>query len=316
MKFLETSYEQYINAIKEKNLHPKLEKYYNKLPKELCDLKNMILYGPPGIGKYSQALYAIEKYSPSKLKYQKKMHINTSKETFYEFKISDIHYEIDFELLGCNSKILWNDFYTNTIDVISTKSHKTGIILCKNFHTIHNELLDIFYSYMQKSYSCLNVIFIIITDQVSFIPSCIYSCCKVINISTPSVSTFKSVFNNNPHNDMVDNLKYYKVSMVENNSHIHHYSEKVFQFIIGNNFTKYNELRILLYNLLIFNLNIYSCIKYILYKLIKQKFLSPEKMGDIIFHTQSFFKYFNNNYRPIYHLENYILYLIIKVHEL
>ena len=43
MKFLETSYEQYINAIKEKNLHPKLEKYYNKLPKELCDLKNMIL---------------------------------------------------------------------------------------------------------------------------------------------------------------------------------------------------------------------------------------------------------------------------------
>ena len=225
MKFLETSYEQYIKSVKDKNLHSKLEKYYSKMPDNLYELKNVILYGPSGIGKYSQALYMIEKYSPSKLKYQKKMHIHTSKESFYEFKISDIHYEIDFELLGCNSKFLWNDFYINTIDVISTKEHKSGIILCKNFHTIHNELLDIFYSYMQKSYSCLNVVFIIVTDQVSFIPSCIYSCCKIINISTPSVSSFKTVFNNNP-NDEIDNLKYYKTPLVEANSLINYYSEK------------------------------------------------------------------------------------------
>tara|TARA_X000000950_G_scaffold289515_2_gene414597 strand:+ start:11004 stop:11951 length:948 start_codon:yes stop_codon:yes gene_type:complete len=315
MKFLETSYEQYIKSVKDKNLHSKLEKYYSKMPDNLYELKNVILYGPSGIGKYSQALYMIEKYSPSKLKYQKKMHIHTSKESFYEFKISDIHYEIDFELLGCNSKFLWNDFYINTIDVISTKEHKSGIILCKNFHTIHNELLDIFYSYMQKSYSCLNVVFIIITDQVSFIPSCIYSCCKIINISTPSVSSFKTVFNNNP-NDEIDNLKYYKTPLVEANSLINYYSEKVFQFITGNNFTNYNDLRVLLYNLLIFNLNIYSCMKYILYKLLEKDLLSVNQMSDIIFQTQIFFKYFNNNYRPIYHLENYILYLIIKVHEL
>ena len=125
MKFLETSYEQYIKSVKDKNLHSKLEKYYSKMPDNLYELKNVILYGPSGIGKYSQALYMIEKYSPSKLKYQKKMHIHTSKESFYEFKISDIHYEIDFELLGCNSKFLWNDFYINTIDVISTKEHKS-----------------------------------------------------------------------------------------------------------------------------------------------------------------------------------------------
>ncbi len=288
MKFLETSYEQYIKSVKDKNLHSKLEKYYSKMPDNLYELKNVILYGPSGIGKYSQALYMIEKYSPSKLKYQKKMHIHTSKESFYEFKISDIHYEIDFELLGCNSKFLWNDFYINTIDVISTKEHKSGIILCKNFHTIHNELLDIFYSYMQKSYSCLNVVFIIITDQVSFIPSCIYSCCKIINISTPSVSSFKTVFNNNP-NDEIDNLKYYKTPLVEANSLINYYSEKVFQFITGNNFTNYNDLRVLLYNLLIFNLNIYSCMKYILYKLLEKDLLSVNQMSDIIFQTQIFF---------------------------
>ena len=56
--------------------------------------------------------------------------------------------------------------------------------------------------------------------------------------------------------------------------------------------------------------------KYILYKLLEKDLLSVNQISDIIFHTQIFFKYFNNNYRPIYHLENYILYLIIKVHEL
>ena len=36
------------------------------------------------------------------------------------------------------------------MDSIIAKDNKTGIIVCKNFHCIHNELLEIFYSYMQK----------------------------------------------------------------------------------------------------------------------------------------------------------------------
>ena len=40
---------------------------------------------------------------------------------------------------------------TNTSTATTpTKNNKKGIILCKNFHLINSELLEIFYSYMQK----------------------------------------------------------------------------------------------------------------------------------------------------------------------
>ena len=71
----------------------------------------------------------------------------------YYLKISDIHYEIDMSLLGCNSKLLWHEIYNQIIDIITAKPNKQGIILCKYFHEIHNELLEIFYSYMQTLYN-------------------------------------------------------------------------------------------------------------------------------------------------------------------
>ena len=30
----------------------------------------------------------------------------------------------------------------------------------------------------------------------------------------------------------------------------------------------------------------------------------------------TFFQYYNNNYRPIYHLESFLLYLVSEIHEL
>ena len=101
MKFYETHFEEYINAIQKQNLHPKLEKIYKKFPETLNELKNLIIYGPSGVGKYTQMLYLIKKYSPTELKYEKKISVNYNKQSYF-FKISDIHYEIDMSLLGCN----------------------------------------------------------------------------------------------------------------------------------------------------------------------------------------------------------------------
>ena len=72
MKFYETHFEEYINENNRINLHPKLDKIYEKFPKLIADLKNLILFGPGGIGKYSQMLKSIKKYSPTELKYEKK----------------------------------------------------------------------------------------------------------------------------------------------------------------------------------------------------------------------------------------------------
>ena len=111
------------------------------------------------------------------------MIINSSKNE-HILKISDIHYEIDLENLTCNSKILFNDIYNNIIDVIQSSKLKIGIILCKNFHKINNEILEIFYSYMQKNLiSNIILKFILITEHLSFIPNNIQDICKILYYS-------------------------------------------------------------------------------------------------------------------------------------
>ena len=117
------------------------------LPEHIEDLPNIIIYGSAGTGKYTESLKIIKKYSISDLKYSKRLLISNAKTEIY-IKISDIHFEIDMELLGCNAKLIWNDIFYNIIDIVVNNDNR-GIILCRNFHTINNELLDIFYSYMQ-----------------------------------------------------------------------------------------------------------------------------------------------------------------------
>ena len=70
MKFLETHFDDYIASNHSESLHPKIEKIFkNSLPEKVENLKNIILYGPKGVGKYTQALQCIKKYSNSELKY-------------------------------------------------------------------------------------------------------------------------------------------------------------------------------------------------------------------------------------------------------
>ena len=105
MKFYETHFEEYTTKAKTENLHPKLDKMFSKFPATLSNLKNLIFYGPSGVGKYTQMLQSIQKYSPTNLKYEKKISVTYNKQQYF-FKISDIHYEVDMSLLGCNSKLL------------------------------------------------------------------------------------------------------------------------------------------------------------------------------------------------------------------
>jgi len=115
MKYHETHFEEYINEKTRVNLHPKLEKIYSIFPNSLLDLKNIIFYGPSGTGKYTQMLSSIKKYSNTDLKYERKISVTFNKQQYF-FKVSDIHYEVDMSLLGCNSKLLWHEIYQQIID--------------------------------------------------------------------------------------------------------------------------------------------------------------------------------------------------------
>jgi hypothetical protein len=77
---------------------------------------------------------------------------------------------------------------------------------------------------------------------------------------------------------------------------------------------KYDALRERLYDLLTYDINIQECVWFILRRLITNGSLLPEMMDDIMIQIYTFFQYFNNNYRPIYHLENFVLLLVCKIH--
>jgi hypothetical protein len=301
------------------NLHPKLEKCYVRFPDTLDKLGNLIFYGPSGVGKYSQMLHAIKKYSPTELKYEKKLSLTYDKKQYF-FKISDIHYEIDMSLLGCNSKLLWHDIYQQIVDILSAKQNKIGIIVCKDFHNIHSELLENFYSYMQDNNSLLvSIKYILLTEEISFIPDSIINCCEIMNIQRPTRVAYTKCSKQKIPNDLkidnIINIKYLHTGIHELMCTHKIICDKIIKEMININELKFLKFRDLLYDIFIYNLDITDCIWYILKNLTTINKIKKKHMSDILLKTYKFLKYYNNNYRPIYHLESYLFYLIGVIHD-
>jgi DNA polymerase III delta prime subunit len=336
MKLTETHFIDYLNK---KKIHH--EPTINEA--KVNNLNNLIIYGAPGVGKYTYALNIIKEFSLSELKYEKKINItnnitannNKNNKNNFFFKLSDIHYEVDMSLIGCNSKQLWNDIYLQIVDIIYAKQNKIGIILCTNFNSIHSELLDIFYSYMQTSFNNNIVIrFIIITTDISFLPDNIINCCEKIILKRPSKTVYNTTFNINiePNFNInkITNIKDVKdVKTVKNETQesyespynnimqTSHFSlsNLMLNCIINYNELNFLELRETLYEICIYDINIYLCINHIIHQLIEKKLLTSEKLNKVLVKLIDFLKLYNNNYRPIYHLESIMFYFITKVHN-
>jgi len=321
MKFLETHFEEYIHSVERNNIHPKLKKIYDRFPKKINDLGNIIFYGPSGVGKYSQMLYSIRKYSHSEMKYEKKITLMFNKQPFF-FKISDIHYEVDMSLLGCNSKLLWHDIYQQIVDILSAKqdTKKVGIIVCKEFQSIHSELLDIFYSYMQENNSSsLNIKFILLTEQISFIPDSIIQCCQTIHVSRPTKTAYSKCLTAGKtimiDANEVTNIKSLNANFNELMRPHKIICDKILNQIMNIDTLQFLNFRDLMYDVFIYNLDIFECVWYMMTFLIHKKILQKKDISEFMLKTFHFFKYFNNNYRPIYHLESYLFYITTLVHK-
>jgi len=335
MKFLETHFDEYIKSSELESLNKVDIESDNK---SIMSMNNLIIYGPPGIGKYTQTLKILKNYSPSGLKYEKKLTLSYNKSLYY-FKISDIHYEIDMSLLGCNSKLLWHEIYNQITDIIAAKSEKTGIILCKYFNEIHTELLEIFYSYMQMQYNYgITIKFILITHDLSFIPDNILNCCKQIKLPRPSRSVYNKILKIKLDKDInisqitnIKDIKKFNYEQYDNTlSKFNHKLDKqigihephilicdnIIEMILNTNDLKFLQLRELLYDICIFDLNIINCIWYIIDILVNKNHINDKQLNSILLESYKFFKLYNNNYRPIYHLERYILYIAAVIHGL
>ena len=360
MKFYESHYEEYLTSLDKYNLHPELLDAICAIPREPNKMGNLILYGPPGIGKYTQALSIVRRYSCTDLKYDKKITIQTEKQD-YTYHISDIHYEVDMSLLGCNSKIIWRELFSQIIDIISVKNGKYGFIMCKNFHAIHAELLEVFYSYIQQysqHKSPIRIYFILLTEHVSFLPNNIIQACHILNIKRPSMEQYVQLVDEIVDNEVIEETRLDKFSRkigrnystcdaktMNNNAHnvcrsvreseitnckeIKTFSsipdgkvpKDIFNIVCDNiieelicpNKLSYSNFRDTVYDMLIYNLDITECVWYILYFFIQHGKLQGNNLSDVLDRCYVFLKYYNNNYRPIYHLESMLFYLLTKL---
>jgi hypothetical protein len=66
--------------------------------------------------------------------------------------------------------------------------------------------------------------------------------------------------------------------------------------------TAFTEFRDILYDILTYNLDITECVWYIIRHFVQIGKLRAENISGCLLQLFSFFKYYNNNYRPIYHL--------------
>lgn len=347
MKYYETSLNDYIKSVSKMNIHKD-----HKLLKTLQEtdiIENMLFYGPSGSGKYSQILYLLSK-KDIKFKSQQKLYIDNNKDLKckYIYVMSDIFFEVDMGLLGCNSKTLWHDIYIQILDIIMINPKKMGIILCKNFHLIHSELLDIFYSYLQDNYIKNDILikYVIMTEQISFIPNKILNNFIIVNIPKPTKEDYMNIIKVNmdkKHKLILDNdinnvinikdiygpfknyltnnsneseLKYLNENnIIKNKKDDKTILEKVCNNIIeqieNSDKVVITEYRDILYEILTYNLDVYECIWYILSYFYKKNIFVETEINEIMKSIYCFLKNFNNNYRPIMHLESIIMLFIL-----
>jgi hypothetical protein len=321
MKYFSSKFEEYITDCNKYNMHKNITPLYNSMSNDLSKQNNLIFYGPSGIGKYTQVLQYIKKFSPTNLRFERKINFNYNSKKQYDFKVSDVHFEIDMALLGCHSKLLFNDIYYHILDILSSRPGGSGIIVCKNFHHIHSELLEIFYSYMQTlKHKNLNIVYILITEHISFIPRNVLDRCQVVPLKRPIKgdyikATSKSLMGNIDIKNItnIKNIKGKVYCLKDVNKII---CNKIIDKILNYKEIKFLEMRDNLYEIFIFNLDIYSCLYYIVKELIDSNHIKNDIIEDIFIKLYKFLKLYNNNYRPIYHLESFIFYLCIKIHGL
>ena len=296
---MKKNFNSIINEIENNNFHEKNNKI--NYPDNLFDLPNLIIYGPENSGKYYHAISIINKYY--KLNTIKKLEININKENYY-FYNSEIHYEIDFSLLGTSAKNLWYNFFNQVSDILLSKKEKVTIILIKNFHNIHEDLLCTFYNFLQNNNKHINIKFMLLTQQYSFIPDSIKNRCVLIKCKKPSI---KNTENNDNY---LNNFIYYNNHIEDTNKliiFIINFKEN-YLYVKKDKENMFKNLRENIYNILIKNYNIYNVITHIIFSFLEMDIINNEEL--LIQDYYNFIKYYNNNYRPIYHIEKFIFCLI------
>ena len=259
-------YDNYIKLCKEKKVF-----IDEKSP------SHYILYNENHLNNYYYALYNLKDKSDSGLKYSRKIFI-THNDKEYTFLTSDIHIDVDFELLGVNETSVFFQLFKHIKENIVIQK-KIFYICCIHFNIIKLELLEFFHIFINEP----NIKFIFLTDQISFLPDVILK----NSIIKKHIINYKSFYNR---------LFETRIQNIANN-------------IIDNTEMSLFIWREKLYELLILNDNIYDCFSYLIELLIQDNYIKESSIDTVLLKYYEIMYKYNNNYRSIYHLEHFIIFL-------
>jgi hypothetical protein len=166
----------------------------------------------------------------------------------------------------------------------------------------------------------INITYIILTNSISFIPNNILQRCILVPFKRPNKCEYEKLINKK----IPKNVKLNEIVNIKNiKSNVNITPIKNIKLIknLVNDIINYKNIDFLvlrehIYALLIYNLDIYECIYSILTRLIEKGKIKHEHLHKILFKSYRFLKLYNNNYRPIYHLESFIFYVCIVINEL
>lgn len=244
--------------------------------------KNIIIYGSNHAKNYVFLIKSLKQLSKSNLKYSRRTAINYNGDDIL-FNISDIHFEVDLGLLGVNQYNIFLALFHHIKENMLVDK-ETFYVTCLNFQEIKLELMNIFYSFMNEN----KIRFIILTSEISHI------CDKIFQ--TTVIKKIRG------------DVSYKNISQQER-------IEEITEIITNENVSLF-KLREQLYTLLTLNYKIHACFANIIFKLIERQYINEENINSVLKTYNTFTEKYNNNYRPIYHLESFILFLInLKVNQ-
>lgn len=166
----------------------------------------------------------------------------------------------------------------------------------------------------------INLTYIILTEQVSFIPNNILKRSITIPVKRPTKNSYSKctgkILPKNIEVKKICNIKILKAQTYEIMNSQDNYANQLIDIIEKYQEKQFIDIRNTIYNFFIYGIDISESLWMVIDYFIKKKKLNKDNIDSILCRLYIFFKYYNNNYRPIYHLESIIYYLINIIHEL
>ena len=267
--------------------------------------RNLIVYGRGSIGKYYLAMDMIRAFSPLDLHYEKMMPIQYNKKT-YNVRISDVHFEIDMQMLGTNSRLIWQNIFAAVLDIVEAAMTKARarFIMLKNFQDVSSEMYELLLCYIgDRITKPANIYYVVITEGVSFIHNELLEKFTVVQVPVPSEGALACM------NEGAAAGVWRRPSAAEARyAHEDLIFGSLARCVDGFAADRCVALRNIIYDVLIYNIPPAK----VLFRLMRHMMAgkAAARVDRAFFRLPHMMAEYNNNYRPIIHLERIIIYFV------